>query len=626
VQTVRLTVAQAVVRFLAAQYSERDGHRQRLIPACFGIFGHGNVAGLGQALLQAHVTGETDLPYHLARNEQAMVHTAIGYARMRNRLATLACTTSIGPGATNLVTGAATATVNRLPVLLLPGDVFATRAAGTVLQQLEAAGLPGASVNDTLAPVCVFFDRVHRPEQLPEALLGAMRVLTDPASTGAVTIALPQDVQAEAHDWPVELFADRTWHVARPGPDPAAITRAAAVLRSARRPLVVAGGGVVHSAAQEALIAFADATGIPVADTHAGKGAIPFDHPAAAGPLGSTGTPVANSLAAQTDVVLGIGTRWTDFTTASRTVFAEPGVRFVNLNVVGFDAAKHAATAVLADARAGLLALARELADWRAPEDWTRRHRELVASWEPVVASARAGAETGTPAQTAILGAVNDAVNVRGGTVVSAAGSMPGQLQMLWRTGDPFGYHVEYGYSCMGFEIAGGVGAALAAPERDVVVLVGDGSYLMMAQELVTAVAEGVKLVVVLVDNGGFASIGALSESLGGQRLGTSYRARNAATGLLDGEELAVDLGANAASLGARVLRPTDLPEFRKALDAALDADGVTVVHVRTELVAPAPSSGCWWDVPVAAVSELPGTRAAREVYDAQKRRQRPLL
>jgi 3D-(3,5/4)-trihydroxycyclohexane-1,2-dione acylhydrolase (decyclizing) len=625
-ESLRLTVGQAVVRFLAAQYSERDGVRQRLVPACFGIFGHGNVAGLGQALLQAHLTGEANLPYHLARNEQAMVHTAIGYARMRNRMATLACTTSIGPGATNLVTGAATATVNRLPVLLLPGDTFATRAAGTVLQQLDVFGAPGVSVNEALVPVSAFFDRVQRPEQLPSALLGAMRVLTDPAATGAVTVALPQDVQAEAHDWPPELFAERVWHVARPGPDPEAVARAATLLRGARRPLLVAGGGVVYSGAAAALVAFAEAAGIPVADTHAGKGAMPFDHQCAAGPLGATGTPVANSLAAQADVVVGVGTRWTDFTTGSRTVFANPDVRFVNVNITAFDAAKHSAVMVVGDARAALQALSAALAGWRVPEEWTGRLRELADGWQPVADTARFGDESGPLRQTAILGVVNDVVVDRGATVVSAAGSMPGQLQMLWRTRDPFGYHVEYGYSCMGFEIAGGLGARMAAPDRDVVVLVGDGSYLMMAQELVTAVAEDIKLVVVLVDNGGFASIGALSESLGGMRFGTAYRRRSASTGLLDGEPLPIDLAANAASLGARVLQPTDLDGLRKALVEAMDGDRTTVIHVRTELIAPAPSSGCWWDVPVAEVSELAGTTAARETYEEQKRRQRPLL
>ena len=623
---VRLTVAQAVVRFLSVQYSERDGVRRRLIPGCFGIFGHGNVAGIGQALLQGHLTGDADLPYYLARNEQGMVHAAVAYARMNDRLATLACTTSVGPGATNMVTGAALATINRLPVLLLPGDVFATRAAGTVLQELEVPGGPGLSVNDAFVPVSVFFARVNRPEQLPAALLGAMRVLTDPAATGAVTLALPQDVQAEAYDWPEALFAERTWHVPRPAPDAAALARAVEVLRGAARPLLVAGGGAVYSEASAALAAFAEATGIPVADTHAGKGALPFDHPNSVGPLGATGTPVANGLAAQADVVLGVGTRWSDFTTGSRTVFANPDVRFVNLNITAFDAAKHAATMLVADAQVGLEALEAGLYEYRVPAAWTVRQQELSAAWAPIAAAARTDAPDAPVAQTAILGAVNDAVLQAGGTVICAAGSMPGQLQMLWRARDPKEYHVEYGYSCMGYEIAGGLGAKMAAPDRDVIVLVGDGSYLMMAQELVTAVAEGIKLVVVLVDNGGFASIGALSESLGGQRFGTSYRARNPAGGMLDGDALPVDLAANAASLGADVLTAATLAEFRDALKAALAAERTTVVQVRTDPRAPSPSSGCWWDVPVAEVSELPGVVEARTRYEQQKAGQRPLL
>jgi 3D-(3,5/4)-trihydroxycyclohexane-1,2-dione acylhydrolase (decyclizing) len=621
--TTRLTVAQAVVRFLGAQWTERDGFEARTIPACLGIFGHGNVAGLGQALLE-DAQGPAALPYVLARNEQAMVHTAVGYARMRNRLQTLACTSSVGPGATNMVTGAALATVNRLPVLLLPGDVFATRAAGTVLQELEVFGDPGISVNDAFRPVSRFFDRVSRPEQLPSALLGAMRVLTDPAATGAVTIALPQDVQVEAYDWPDELFARRVWHVGRPRPGSGALDRAVGVLRSAKRPLVVAGGGVVYSAACEALRDFADAHGIPVADTHAGKGALPFDHPCAAGGLGATGSPVANALARDADVVFGIGTRWSDFTTGSRTVFGD-GVRFVNLNVANFDAAKHGATMLVADARAGLEALTAGLGSYRAPDEWTARHRELAEPWAAEVDRAFGLGHGPLPAQTEILGAVNEALGPRD-VVVAAAGSLPGQLQMLWRARDPKTYHVEYGYSCMGYEIAGGLGVKMAEPDRQVVVLVGDGSYLMMAQEIVTAVAEDIKLVIVLVQNHGFASIGALSESVGGQRFGTSSRRRDPVSGLLDGEPLPLDLAANAASLGADVIRATTVAGFREALKHALAAERTTVVHVETDPLAPAPSSGCWWDVPVAEVAGLDSTRAARTRYEAAKRDQRTYL
>ncbi len=624
-RTIRLTVAQALVRFLAAQHSERDGVRQRLIPGCFGIFGHGNVAGVGQALLQAAETGDADLRYYLARNEQAMVHAAAGYARMRNRLQTLACTSSIGPGSTNMVTGAALATISRIPVLLLPSDAFATRAAGPVLQQLEDARSGDVSVNDAFRPVSVYWDRVNRPEQLPAALLAAMRALTDPAAAGAVTLALPQDVQAEAHDWPDDLFTERTWHIPRPVPEPAALARAAGLLRSARRPLIIAGGGVIYAEASGALRALAEQAGIPVADTQAGKGALAWDHPCAVGGIGATGSAAANALARDADVVLGAGTRYTDFTTASRTVFAHPGVRFVNLNIAAFDAAKHAGVALVADARAGLDALAGALAGWRADPAWAARARDLAGRWRQVTDRAYHLGHRPLPAQTEIIGALNEFAADRD-VVVQAAGSMPGDLQRLWRARDPKQYHVEYGYSCMGYEIPGGLGAKMADPSREVYVLVGDGSYLMMATEIVTAVAEHIKLTIIIVDNGGFASIGSLSQSLGSQRFGTSYRYRNPDTGLLDGDMLPTDLAANAASLGAGVLRAATVAEFRDALAQAKASGRTTVIHVQADPLAPAPSSDAWWDVPVAEVAELASTRKARAAYEEAKRAQRPYL
>jgi 3D-(3,5/4)-trihydroxycyclohexane-1,2-dione acylhydrolase (decyclizing) len=622
---MRFTVGQAIVRFLAAQWSERDGQEQRFFPGCFGIFGHGNVAGVGQALLEAHRAGEADLPYYMARNEQAMVHAAVGYARMRDRLATLACTSSIGPGATNMVTGAALATINRIPVLLLPGDVFATRTANPVLQELEDPRSFDVSVNDAFKPVSRYWDRINRPEQLPSALLAAMRVLTDPADTGAVTLALPQDVQAEAYDWPEALFARRVWHVPRPVPEPARLARAVEVLRGAERPLVVAGGGVTYSDAAGDLLAFADATGIPVAETQAGKGSLPWDHPCAVGGVGATGTPAANALAREADVVLGVGTRYSDFTTASRTVFAHPEVRFVNLNVASFDAAKHSAVPLVADARAGLRALTEALAGHRVGAAYADRVRRLAEDWRQVVDRAYHLGHRPLPGQTEILGTLNEVAGPRD-VVVNAAGSMPGDLHKLWRARDPRQYHVEYGYSCMGYEIAGGLGIKMADPGREVYVLVGDGSYLMMAQEIVTAVAEGIKLTIVLVENHGFASIGALSESLGSQRFGTSYRYRNPETGLLDGDPLPVDLAANAASLGADVLRATTVEEFRAALVRAREAKVTTVVHVETDPLAPAPSAGAWWDVPVAEVSALDSTRKARAEYEPAKAAQHPYL
>jgi len=622
---IRLTVGQAMVRFLAAQRSERDGTRHRLIEGCFGIFGHGNVAGLGQGLLEAEVNeGREGLRYLQGRNEQAMVHAAAAFARTRNRMSTLACTSSIGPGATNMVTGAALATINRLPVLLLPGDTFATRVADPVLQQLEHPNAQDISVNDAFRPVSRFFDRIWRPEQLPSALLAAMRVLTDPAETGAVTLALPQDVQAEAYDWPAELFRERVWPVPRTPPDPAAVARAAEVIRSARRPLIVAGGGVIYSSAAHALQSFADTFGVPVSQTQAGKGSMRSDDPLCAGAIGATGTAAANELAARADVVIGIGTRWTDFTTASRTVFAEPGVRFVNVNVAAFDAAKQSGVAVVADARAALDALAGALAPWSADPAHRARAAELAARWQAAVDAAYTARHQPLPAQAEVLGVVNE---VSAGTdiVLTAAGSMPGDLHKLWRTRDPGGYHVEYGYSCMGYEIAGGLGARLAAPDREVFVLVGDGSYLMMANELVTAVQEGIKLVVVLVDNHGFASIGNLSDSVGSQRFGTSYRFRSP-DGRLDGGFLPVDLAANAASLGVDVLRARTIEEFRQALVAARAAGRTTVVYIETDPLLGAPSSDAWWDVPVAEVAGLASTRDARAAYEKHKERQRPYL
>ncbi|MFC9428105.1 3D-(3,5/4)-trihydroxycyclohexane-1,2-dione acylhydrolase (decyclizing) [Streptomyces sp. NPDC056987] len=624
-ETVRLTTAQALVRFLANQYSERDGEEQRLIPGVWGIFGHGNVAGLGQALLQADRTGEADLPYHLARNEQGMVHAAVAFAKMRDRLSAYACTASTGPGSTNMITGAALATTNRLPVLLLPSDMFATRAADPVLQQLEDTRGGDVSVNDAFRPVSKYFDRISRPEQLVPAALAAMRVLTDPVETGAVTLCLPQDVQAEAYDWPVGFFRRRVWHIGRPVPEPAALARAAALLRTARRPLLVAGGGVVYSGAEGALRDFAEATGIPVADTHAGKGALPWDHPGAVGGLGSTGTTAANALAAEADVVLGVGTRYSDFTTASHTVFGDPDVRFVNLNVARLDAVKHSAEPLVADARLGLQALERELAGWGTDDAYRQRVAELAGEWRRTAEECLSADHGPLPAQTAILGALRRSLDDRD-VVINAAGSLPGDLQMLWRARDPKAYHVEYAYSCMGYEVAAGLGAKMADPSREVVVLVGDGSYLMMAQEIVTMVSERVKVIIVIVQNHGFASIGALSESLGSQRFGTRYRYRDAGSGQLDGEVLPVDLAANAASLGADVLSATTAEEFGRAMAKARDADRTTVVHVETDLYGPNPPGSAWWDVPVGEVSELESTRRAYGTYRDAKRSQRHYL
>ncbi|MEU1704012.1 3D-(3,5/4)-trihydroxycyclohexane-1,2-dione acylhydrolase (decyclizing) [Streptomyces sp. NPDC005706] len=614
--TIRLTVAQALVRFLAAQHTERDGERRRLIGATWGIFGHGNVAGLGQALVEyAEV-----MPYHQGRNEQAMVHAAVGYARQSNRLSTHAVTTSIGPGATNLVTGAALATVNHLPVLLLPGDVFAARPADPVLQQLEVPYAGDLSVNDTLRPVSRYFDRITRPEQLIPGALQAMRVLTDPVETGAVTLALPQDVQAEAYDWPEEFFARRVWVVRRPGADPTELAEAVQAVRRARRPLVVAGGGVHHSRAEEALAEFAAATRIPVASTQAGKGSLRHDHPQDVGGVGHTGTATADELARTADLVIGVGTRYTDFTTASGTLFENPDVRFLNLNIAPFDGHKLAGLPLVADARSGLGELTEALVmhGHRAAGSYVTEYTEDKERWEQRVdACFEADEPDVRPTQPQVIGAL-DALADESDIIVNAAGSLPGDLHKLWRTRSRDQYHLEYGYSCMGYEIPAAIGVKLAAPGRNVWALVGDGTYLMMPTEIVTAVQEGVAIKVLLVQNHGYASIGGLSESVGGERFGTAYRHR-AADGTFTGAPLPVDLAANAASLGMRVLRARTVRDLRAALAEARAADTPTCVYVETETsdtVSGAPPAQAWWDVPVAETATRSSAVKARELYE----------
>ncbi|OEV02788.1 3D-(3,5/4)-trihydroxycyclohexane-1,2-dione acylhydrolase (decyclizing) [Streptomyces oceani] len=618
--TVRLTVAQALVRFMTAQYTVRDDNRQRLLGACWGIFGHGNVAGIGQALVEHRA----NMPYLQGRNEQAMVHAAVGYARHSNRLRAQAVTTSIGPGATNLATGAALATVNRLPVLLLPGDTFATRPADPVLQQLEVPHAGDISVNDVLRPVSRYFDRVVRPEVLIPVALEAMRVLSDPAETGAVTLALPQDVQAEAFDWPAEFFAERDWQVRRPPPEPLALAAAATVVRSAARPLVVAGGGVQHSEAAEALRAFADATGIPVATTQAGKGALRHDHPAELGGIGHTGTAAADEIARTADVVLGVGTRYTDFTTASGTLFAHPGVRFVNLNVTPFDAHKLNAHTLVADARSGLEALTDALRGHRVEKEYEREYQRRRGAWERVVRAAYDGGDgAARPTQTQLLGALDEVVD-ESDVVINAAGSLPGDLHKLWRARSPRQYHVEYGFSCMGYEIPGALGVLLADPERPVWALVGDGSYLMLPTEIVTAVQHRLPLKIVLIQNHGYASIGGLSEATGGEGYGTAYR-YPAPDGDYTADPLPVDLAANAASLGMEVLRADSVRELRAALRDAREARHPTCVYVETDPTSTAPEAQAWWDVPVAETAARPAARAARVEYErrlADRRRQ----
>jgi 3D-(3,5/4)-trihydroxycyclohexane-1,2-dione acylhydrolase (decyclizing) len=608
-RTRRLTTAQALVRFLAAQYTERDGVRHRLITGTWGVFGHGNVAGIGQALVEyADV-----MPFHQGRNEQAMVHAAVGHARHLDRLSAQAVTTSIGPGATNLVTGAALATINRLPVLLLPGDYFASHAADPLLQQLEHPLAGDVSVNDALRPVSRYFDRITRPEALIPAALHAMRVLADPAETGAVTLALPQDVQAEASDWPEEFFADRVWRVRRPAPDPLELADAVQTVRSASRPLIVAGGGVHHSAAEEALEALADATGVPVASTQAGKGSLRHDHPADVGAGGHTGTAVADALARTADLVIGVGTRYTDFTTASGTLFRHPAVRFLNLNITGFDAHKLAARTLVCDARTGLELLTEALSGYRVDPAYQAEYRAGKERWDRVVEAAFRGADDAVPTQTQVLGAL-DAVVGDTDVVLNAAGSLPGDLHKLWRARSPRQYHLEYGYSCMGYEIPAAIGVQQAAPGTPVWALVGDGTYLMNPTEIVTAVQERLPVKLVLVQNHGYASIGGLSEAVGAERFGTAYRHR-APDGTFTGDPLPVDLAANAASLGMDVLRAKTLRELRAALATARAATRPTCVYVETDPAPTAPPAEAWWDVPVAQVSSRRPATAARTEY-----------
>lgn len=634
-QTRRMTVAQALVEFLARQWTVDGTIRERTIPGVFGIFGHGNVAGLGQALHQANLAEPDLMPYYQARNEQAMVHQSVGFARMHRRRATFASAASVGPGATNMLTGAALATTNRLPALLLPSDTFATRVADPVLQQLEVPRDTGLTVNDAFRPLSVFFDRVQRPEQLFSIALAAMRTLTDPAETGAVTIALPEDVQAEALDVPEEFLAEREWHLRRPLPEMGPLERAVAAIRSARRPFVVAGGGVLYSGAEEALRAFAEATGIPVGTTQAGGGSLPWDHPQYLGGVGATGSTAANRIAADADVVIGIGTRYSDFTTASRTAFQNPDAVFVNVNVASFDAYKHGSRLpIVADARETLVALTEALADHRVDPGYADRVVGEKARWDAAVDAAFAPSGLARPGQPEVIGVVRGALADED-VIVQAAGSLPGDLHKLWRVSDPLGYHVEYAYSTMGYEIAGGLGAKRGlladGDSRDVVVMVGDGSYLMLSSELATAVAEGIKLIVVLVQNHGYASIGHLSETIGAERFGTKYRAYDPRARNFQGDEiLPVDLAMNARSYGIDVVEiapsPSAADDLRAALAAAKASERSTLIHIETDPTIYAPDGEGWWDVPVAEVSETASAQRARAEYEEQRTAQRPLL
>jgi 3D-(3,5/4)-trihydroxycyclohexane-1,2-dione acylhydrolase (decyclizing) len=611
-KTVRLTVGQALIRFLKQQYVERDGTEYPFFAGCLGIFGHGIVAGVGEGLQE-----NPDFRYYQVRNEQAAVHIAAGFAKMSNRLRTMACISSIGPGATNMVTGAAGATINRLPVLILPGDTFARRNVAPVLQQLESGSSQDISVNDAFKPVSRYWDRINRADQLIMSLPEAMRVLTSPADTGAVTLALPQDVQAESFAFPVEFLERRAWHIARQRPDRSLVQLAATLIGKSRRPLIIAGGGVQYSDAAPDLRMFAEQTGIPVAETQAGKGALPYDHPLLVGAIGVTGTRGANLLAREADIVIGIGTRYSDFTTASKTAFRNPEVCFININAAECDAFKHAAVPLQGDAKVTIQELQSALGGFCVAPSYRSRAMHYNAAWDREVTRIYQPKPRRLMTQGEVIGIVNE-VSSPTAVVVGAAGSLPGDLHKLWRTRDTKGYHLEYGYSCMGYEIAGGLGVKMAAPDRDVYVMLGDGSYLMMAQEILTSVQEGYKLIIILLDNHGFSSIGGLSESIGSGGFGTAYRFRQSATGLLDGKVLPIDFVENARSLGAHAIRCDDPRSLREGLNEAARQPRTTVLVAETDINARVPGYESWWDVAISEVSRL---RPVRNAFAAYKKR-----
>ncbi|WP_439598782.1 3D-(3,5/4)-trihydroxycyclohexane-1,2-dione acylhydrolase (decyclizing) [Falsiroseomonas sp.] len=605
--TIRLTAAEATWRFLAAQMTELEGRTVPIFGGVWAIFGHGNVAGLGPAL---QAMGKA-LPAFRAHNEQAMAHAAIAYAKTHARRRMMACTTSIGPGATNMVTAAALAHVNRLPVLLLPGDIFASRQPDPVLQQVEHFGDGTVSANDCFRPVSRYFDRIMRPEQLLVALPAALRVLLDPVECGPATLAFPQDVQTEAFDWPTEFFRKRVHRPRAPEPDRHELAEAAARLRDAKRPLILAGGGVKYAGAEAGLAAFAHRHGVPVAETQAGKGSLAWDHPRNAGAIGVTGSAAANTLAEKADVILAVGTRLQDFSTGSRALFGQAAL--IGLNVAGFDAGKHGAQPLVADAARGLAALTAALGKWEAPRPWQERAVTATGRWhrsvERITAAPKPRAE-GLPSDAQVLGAVNRAMPADG-IVVCAAGGLPGELHKLWRATDAASYHLEYGFSCMGYEIAGGLGVKLAAPRREVVVLVGDGSYLMMNSEIATSVAMGAKLTIVVLDNRGFGCISRLQKGTGGAPF----------LNLLADAAPRVDFAAHARALGAQAVKVANVAELEAALPKALSAKRTNVVVIDTDPVASTAEGGAWWEVPVSAAPRGAAQEAARKDYETALRK-----
>ncbi|WP_404925943.1 3D-(3,5/4)-trihydroxycyclohexane-1,2-dione acylhydrolase (decyclizing) [Mesorhizobium sp. ORM16] len=610
-KTIRLTMAQALTRFLSKQKTEIDGAKVPIFGGVWAIFGHGNVAGIGEALYQVR----DELPTFRAHNEQAMAHAAIAYGKANFRRRFMAATSSIGPGALNMVTAAALAHVNRLPVLFLPGDVFANRVPDPVLQQAEDFSDGTATVNDCFRPVSRYFDRITRPEQIIPALNRAMAVLTDPAECGPVTLSLCQDVQAEAYDYPESFFAERVWRQRRPRPDRAELAAAVAALKSARKPLVIAGGGVLYSQASNELMKFVEAAGIPVCETQGGKSSLPDDHPLNMAAVGVTGTSAANRLAEEADVVLAIGTRLQDFTTGSWALFKNSGKTIIGLNVQPFDAGKHRASPLVADAAEGLAELGAALKGWKAPSAWTDNAAAGQKEWQAEAAKVTASTNAAYPSDAQVIGAVQRAMG-SGVTLLNAAGGLPGELHKLWQAGAPGSYHAEYGFSTMGYEIAGGLGTKMAKPGEEVVVMIGDGSYLMLNSEIATSVMLGLKLTIVLLDNRGFGCINRLQMATGGANFNNLLKdARHEV--LPD-----VDFAAHAASMGAIAEKVSSIAGLETALAQAKGNDRTTVLVIDTDPLVSTDAGGHWWDVAVPEVSERSQVNAARKVYDEKRRMQ----
>mgnify|MGYP001419901988 FL=1 len=617
-RTKKLTVAQATIIFLKNQYINRDGKENKFFAGCFGIFGHGNVVALGEALKQ-----NPEFTYYQTRNEQAMVHTAAAYAKMKNRLQTFVCTSSIGPGATNMITAAASASINRLPVLLLPGDFFSKRTASPLLQQTEYSFTQDMSVNDCFKPISKYWDRINRPEQLISSLLEAMRVLTSPSETGVVTLAMPHDVQAESYDFPIDFFEKRVWDIPRPSPDIRLINKAVKIIKNSKQPMIISGGGVIYSEAELELEKLIKQCGIPVAETFAGKGSLHYKNPLNLGAMGATGTKGASEIAKNADVVIGIGTRYGDFTSASKSAWQNPEVTFININIAELDAFKQSAIPLQGDAKQTIEILTKSLKGYNTGKTYVQKIKKLNTEWDNIVDKVYSVEDDKNPVQAEYLGALNNFIDDKD-VIVCAAGSAPGDLHKLWKTKSSKGFHLEYGNSCMGYEIPGGLGVKMADNSREVYVICGDASYLMLPADIITTIQEGYKITIILINNEGYASIGGLSDSVGGEGFGTHFKYRNPETGQLNGDFLPVDLAKNAESLGAIVYKPKGINEYIKALSKAKKNERTTLIYVET--IRDRKMSGygySWWDVPVPEVSDSREVQKVRRQYEEDKKRQK---